>query len=178
MRCAEAISVIWHTGHSDETHSPDEWARMVVRRSRPASLSISVVWTSRSHAGRGSCARCRTRSTAGHSGSVRSASRGNGDRMVATSDFSGLVSSHLRLGEGSRNGADCIHWSGAWLPPSALRTSKLTAPDFERFARNPMPDRLLGVLRHEALELRLGVLMLEVGLACAPKYAGEFGPSV
>ena len=44
MRCAEAMSVIWHTGHSDETHSPDECARMVVRRSRPACLSISVAW--------------------------------------------------------------------------------------------------------------------------------------
>src|SRR5215813_8883986 len=41
-----------------------------------------------------------------------------------------------------------------------------------------MPDRLLGVLWHEALELRLGVLMLEMGLACAPKYAGEFGPGI
>src|SRR5262245_57850988 len=41
-----------------------------------------------------------------------------------------------------------------------------------------MPDRLLGVFWHEALELRPGVLMLEVGLACAPKYAGEFGPGI
>jgi len=28
MRCAEEISVIWQTGHSDETHSPDECARI------------------------------------------------------------------------------------------------------------------------------------------------------
>jgi hypothetical protein len=41
-----------------------------------------------------------------------------------------------------------------------------------------MPDRLLDILWHEAFELRLGILMLEVSLACAPKYAGEFGPSV
>ena len=41
-----------------------------------------------------------------------------------------------------------------------------------------MPDRLLGVLRHEALELGLGILMLEVGLSRSPKHAGEFGPSV
>src|SRR5215470_1877352 len=41
-----------------------------------------------------------------------------------------------------------------------------------------MPDRLLGVLWHQGLELRLGVLMLEMGLACAPKYAGEFGPGI
>src|SRR5262245_35859485 len=41
-----------------------------------------------------------------------------------------------------------------------------------------MPNRLLGVLRHKAFELRLGVLMLEVGLACAPKHTGEFGPGI
>src|SRR5499427_7693168 len=41
-----------------------------------------------------------------------------------------------------------------------------------------MPDRLLGVLWHEAFELRLRVLMLQMGLACAPKYAGEFGPGI
>jgi hypothetical protein len=26
MRCAEEISAMWHTGHSEETHSPDECA--------------------------------------------------------------------------------------------------------------------------------------------------------
>ena len=44
MRCAEAISVIWHTGHSEEIHSPDACASTVVRRRRPASLSIPVAW--------------------------------------------------------------------------------------------------------------------------------------
>ncbi len=44
MRCAEAMSLIWHTGHSEEIHSPDECARTVVRRRRPASLSMPVAW--------------------------------------------------------------------------------------------------------------------------------------
>jgi hypothetical protein len=44
MRSAEETSAIWQTGHSEETHSPDECARMVVRRRRPVSLSISVDW--------------------------------------------------------------------------------------------------------------------------------------
>src|ERR1700731_1281923 len=44
MRCAEETSEIGHTGHSEEIHSPEECARMVVRRRRPASLSISVDW--------------------------------------------------------------------------------------------------------------------------------------
>jgi len=41
-----------------------------------------------------------------------------------------------------------------------------------------MPDRLLGVLWHEAFELRLSVLMFEVGLACALKHTREFGPGI
>src|ERR1700738_4635862 len=97
MRCAEAMSVIWHTGHSDETHSPEECARMVVSRSRPASLSISVDWMV--------AISCRPRllrtiSNPLDSGAyrkVRSASRGKGDRMMPTSDFSGLVSSACAL---------------------------------------------------------------------------------
>ena len=44
MRCAEAMSMIWHTGHSEEIRSPDECARTVVRRRRPASLSMPVAW--------------------------------------------------------------------------------------------------------------------------------------
>src|ERR1700738_4746271 len=39
MRCAEETSAIWHTGHSEETHSPDECARMVVRRRSRAALA-------------------------------------------------------------------------------------------------------------------------------------------
>src|SRR6202045_797148 len=41
-----------------------------------------------------------------------------------------------------------------------------------------MPDRLLGVLRHEAFEFRLGILMLKVSLSRAPKDVREFRPSI
>src|SRR5262245_11381289 len=43
---------------------------------------------------------------------------------------------------------------------------------------NTVPDRFLGVLGHKGLELRLGILMLEVSLARAPKHAREFRPSI
>ena len=45
MRRGTAVSAIGHTGHSDDSHSPDAWASVVVRRIRPASLSIAVVCT-------------------------------------------------------------------------------------------------------------------------------------
>src|SRR6516164_327878 len=91
MRWEEAISVIGHTGHSEEIHSPDEWASTVVRRRSPASLSIAVVWMVAI-----SCwpRLLRTMSSPLDSGAyrkVRSGSRGNGERIVPTSDFSGLI---------------------------------------------------------------------------------------
>src|ERR1700757_3036362 len=49
---------------------------------------------------------------------------------------------------------------------------------FGSFGSNTMPDRLLGVLGHQGLELRLGILMLEVSLARAPKYPREFRPGI
>ena len=39
----------------------------------------------------------------------------------------------------------------AWLPPSALRTSKLTAPDFERLALIPCPIASLTCLNQHAM---------------------------
>jgi hypothetical protein len=42
MRRGVDVSPIAHTGHSDDSHSPDEWASVVVRRISPASLSIAV----------------------------------------------------------------------------------------------------------------------------------------
>jgi hypothetical protein len=34
MRRGAAVSAIGHTGHSDESHSPDAWASVVVRRNK------------------------------------------------------------------------------------------------------------------------------------------------
>src|SRR5262245_14749240 len=49
---------------------------------------------------------------------------------------------------------------------------------FGSFGSDAMADRFLGVLGHKRLELRLGVLMLEVSLARAPKHASEFRPGI
>jgi hypothetical protein len=74
--CAVEMSAMWHTGHSEETHSPDECARMVVRRNR----SRLIGWW-RSRAGRGSCGRCPARSTAGHSGRCGQLREGRGCKI-------------------------------------------------------------------------------------------------
>src|SRR5262249_51115721 len=49
---------------------------------------------------------------------------------------------------------------------------------FGSFGSDAVADRFLGVLGHKGLELRLGILMLEVSLARAPEHAGEFRPGI
>src|SRR6516225_2582397 len=96
--------------------------------------------------------------------------------MVATSDFSGLVSSACALAS-----------APAMVPMDSLQRcmAALHAQDikahrtgFGSFGSNTVPNRLLGVLGHKSLELRLGILMLEVSLASAPEHASEFRPGI
>src|SRR5262249_28010013 len=92
---------------------------------------------------------------------VRSASRGNGERMVAVSDFSGLVSSAWALA------------SAAAIAPivsldhcMAILANKELERDCtgSRARRSEaMPDCLLCILGHQSCELRLGALMLDEG---------------
>ena len=106
MRCAEAMSLIGHTGHSEENHSPDECARTVVRRSRPASLSMRRRLDRRDLMPAKALAHdvqpARQRGIA--EGAV--ASRGKGDRMVAIERLLRIGQLHLRLGKRSRDGSD------------------------------------------------------------------------
>src|SRR5437763_9573928 len=97
--------------------------------------------------------------------------------MVATSDFSGFVSSVWAL---ARAPEILPIVSLERCMAGALRAQHIKAhrSRFGASSFNPVPRRLFGVLRHEAFELRLGILMLEVGLSGAPVHAGEFGPGV
>ena len=61
---------------------------------------------------------------------------------------------------------------------ASVQEIKAHGARFRAFRPDPMPDRLFGVLRHQAFQLRLGVLMLKVGLSGAPKDAGEFRPGI
>src|SRR5713226_9214065 len=45
MRCGAAVSLTGQTGQSEDTHSPDECASVVVSRISPAPSSIEVVCT-------------------------------------------------------------------------------------------------------------------------------------
>src|SRR5262245_43683975 len=96
--------------------------------------------------------------------------------MVATSDFSGLVSSACALAS-----------AAAMVPMHSLKRcmAALHAQDikthrtgFGSFGSDAVADRFLGVLGHKGLELRLGILMLEVSLARASEHTREFRPCI
>src|SRR5262249_58048491 len=92
MRCGAAVALMAQTGQSDAIHSPEAWARTVLRRTIPAASSIEVVCTVAI-----SCwlKVLRTISRPLDSGAQRndrSAAPTWSERIVPTSDFSGLTS--------------------------------------------------------------------------------------
>src|ERR1019366_2172740 len=96
--------------------------------------------------------------------------------MVAVSDFSGLVSSAWALAR-----------APAMVPIDSLDRCMgcLHAHDIEAhrsgfrpFGPNAVPDCLLGVFRHQALQLDLGVFVLEKSRPGPAKHAGKLGPGI
>src|SRR6516162_1814713 len=105
-----------------------------------------------------------------------SPSRGKEDRIVATSDFSGLVSSACALA----SAAAMVPIDSLQRCMAALHAQDIKAhrTGFGSFGSNTVPDGLLGIPGHQGLELRLGILILEVSPARAPKHASEFRPGI
>src|ERR1700722_5728718 len=96
--------------------------------------------------------------------------------MVATSDFSGLVSSACALAS-----------APAMVPIESLDwcTGCLHVQDFEAhgsgfrpFGPDAMPDGFLGVFRHQALQFGLGALVLEKSRPGPAKHAGKLAPGI
>src|SRR5215813_4963455 len=96
--------------------------------------------------------------------------------MVATSDLSGLVSSACALASAAAMvPMDSLQRCMAALHAQDIKTHRTGLGSFGSYA---MADRFLGVLGHKGLELRLGILMLEVSLARASKHARKFRPGI
>src|SRR6516164_3706446 len=95
MRCGAEVSLIGHTGQSDDNHSPDECANIVVRWMNPVSLLRVVVCTV--------AISCRPRllrtiSRPLDNGAYRKVRWSfRGEPIAPISDFSGLVSSVCAL---------------------------------------------------------------------------------
>src|SRR4249919_2418466 len=151
MRCGATVSATGHTGQSEDIHSPEECASNVVRRMRPASASIAVVWTV--------AISCRLRHLRTISSplaseaylNVRGSSRGNGEWIVAVSDFSGLASSPCAFA----NAVAIAPIVSLELCMSCLRLNEIEADRtrLRAFGPDTVADRLLGVLWHQGFEL-------------------------
>src|SRR5262249_53394887 len=176
MRWGFAISAIAQTGQSDAIHSPEAWARMVVRVTNPAAWSTAVVcrvaiscWPSV----------LRTISSPVDTGAyrkLRSPSPGRPPRMVAVNDFSGLTSSACALAKAEASAATdsldrCMN---------RLRRQDVEAhrPRLGTLASHPMANRLLGVLRHPRPDLALRPLVVEKCFAGVAEERCELGPRV
>src|SRR5439155_10597237 len=104
------------------------------------------------------------------------ASRGKGERMVAVSDFSGLASSIWALAR-----APAIAPMVALVCcMTDLRLIKIKADraGFRALGADAMPDRLLGVRRHQSLQLGLCGVVLEIRRAGLTKHASKFRPGI
>src|SRR5437879_4108614 len=93
---------------------------------------------------------------------LRSPSPGRPLRMVAVNDFSGLTSSACALAKAEASAAtDSLDRCMDGLRGQDVETHR---PRFRPLGPHPVPDRLLGVLRHQALEFTFRPLMVEKGL--------------
>ena len=154
MRCGVSVSMTAQTGQSEAIHSPEACANTVVRLIIPA--VCPTPWSGRwqSHAGPKSCARCRVRSTARRSEtSFRPALRQLADRGDKR---------FFRIGEF----ICALARAAARLPIEPLDRCMFDLPSQEvktdgaglrTLGPNAMADRLMGILRHQALQLRLGL---------------------
>src|SRR5258708_21282137 len=96
--------------------------------------------------------------------------------MVAASNFSGLVSSDCALARAPAIAPiDSLERCMVRLHFEEIEAD---GAGFGALGPEAMPDRLLGVLRHQALQLGLGVLVLEKSHSALPKHPGELRPGI
>src|SRR5260370_1771417 len=96
--------------------------------------------------------------------------------MVAVSAFSGLVSSDWALASAAAIvPIDSLDRCMGYLHAQDIEAH---GSGFRPLGPNPMADRLLGVFRHQALELGLGILVLKKSQPSPAKHAGKLGPGI
>src|SRR5580693_2264284 len=80
--------------------------------------------------------------------------------MVAVRDFSGLTSAACALASAAAK----LAMDGLDLCTAALHAEEIKAhrTGFRALGADAVPDRLLGILRHQTLQFRLGLLMFEM----------------
>src|SRR5215831_4657535 len=97
---------------------------------------------------------------------LRSPSPDRPVRMVAVSDFSGLISSVWALAKAEASAATVSLDRG--MAGLALQHIKAHRPRFRALGFHAVPNRLPGILGHQGFELALGPFVVE---KCAPGLA-------
>src|SRR5215467_14365677 len=170
MRWGLAVSAIGQTGHSEAIHSPEACASVVVRLTMPAVWSIEVVCKVAI-----SCCPnvLLTMSSPLESGAyrkLRSPSPSRPVRIMAVSDFSGLMSSAWALAKAEASAATVSLDRG--MGGLRLQHIKAHRARFRALGFHAMPNGLLGILRHQGFELALCPFVVK---KCAPGVAEERG---
>src|SRR5215467_3481288 len=176
MRWGLAVSAIGQTGHSEAIHSPEACASVVVRLTMPAVWSIEVVCKVAI-----SCCPnvLLTMSSPLESGAyrkLRSPSPGRPVRIVAVSDFSGLMSSAWALARAEASAATVSLDRG--MGSLHLQHIKAHRPRFRALCFHAMPDDLPGIPRHQGFELAFRPLVVEKGAPGVAEKPGELGPGI
>src|SRR5262245_1528239 len=96
--------------------------------------------------------------------------------MVAVSDFSGLTSSAWAFANAEASAATDSLDRG--MVRIALQHIKAHCPRARALGPHPMADRLLGVVRHQGLELALCSLVVEKRTPGVAEEGGELSPGI
>src|SRR6478609_744859 len=96
--------------------------------------------------------------------------------MVAVIDFSGFTSSICALASAAARAP--IELLDSCIAILRFEEIEGDAAGFRAFGANAVADRVLGILGHQALELRLGLLVLEMSLPGADEDVGKFRPGI
>src|SRR5580692_4190090 len=96
--------------------------------------------------------------------------------MVAVRDFSGLTSSACALASAAAR----LAMDGLDLCTAILHAEEIKAhrPRLRTLGADAMPDRLLGILRHQTLQLRFGLFMFEMGRTGPREHRSELRPGI
>src|SRR6266487_4275394 len=96
--------------------------------------------------------------------------------MVAVSDFSGLMSSAWAFARAEASAATVS--LDRRMGRLRLQHIKAHRARFRALCSHAVPDRLLGLLRHQGFELALGPFMVEKGNPGAAEARGELRPGI
>src|SRR6266436_4977037 len=96
--------------------------------------------------------------------------------MVAVSDFSGLTSSAWALAKAEASAATVSLDRG--MVRLDLQHIKAHRPGFGALCSHAVPDGLLGILRHQGLELAFRSFVVEKGGPGVAEERGELSPGI